>query len=226
MNSKTKILLVAGATVLLASSVSANYYAYRSCQQLRLDHQAQELEIDTQSKSIDRLNSQVDEVSHTMIEMQKNLDKLEKREETQVKYVKKVTNLPSSAVNEIVYQGNNRKHVDIPLLLAIAKVESNFDPTAVNQSSGATGLTQFLPSSARYVAKSNNLPYDYDRLKDPAYSILLSAAYLDDLGSRYGIYKGLSHYGGDSTDEYASKVWGYRQYYKSQLDAYIQAETI
>ncbi len=74
---------------------------------------------------------------------------------------------------------------DHALLLAIARQESGMDPRATSRS-GAMGLTQLLPDTARAV--SGRLGMDYSRsrlLDDPQYNIVLGSAYLSELLERY-----------------------------------------
>ncbi len=67
--------------------------------------------------------------------------------------------------------------VDPPLVYALARLESNFDPEAVS-AAGARGLMQIMPVTARYVA---GRPEDEEvRLHDPAVNL--------DIGQRYLAY--------------------------------------
>jgi soluble lytic murein transglycosylase len=74
----------------------------------------------------------------------------------------------------------------MPWALAIARRESEFNPAVVSPA-GARGLMQLMPLTARDVAHDLGLPYDPDRLlSDWAYNARLGAAYLADLGARFG----------------------------------------
>lgn len=66
--------------------------------------------------------------------------------------------------------------VDRALLYAIMRQESGFNPGAVNPASGATGLMQLMPSTARIVAgdKVNNI-------KDPIVSMEIGQRYVNTL---------------------------------------------
>lgn len=67
------------------------------------------------------------------------------------------------------------------LALAIARRESEFDPT-VTSGAGARGLMQLMPATAKAVAASLQIRYESDRLlTDPAYNARLGTAYLDEL---------------------------------------------
>lgn len=72
-----------------------------------------------------------------------------------------------------------------PLILAIARQESAFDPRAVS-SSDARGLMQLKPETARQVAKSLQLPFSADRLvSDANFNLMLGYAYLDKMLDKF-----------------------------------------
>ncbi|WP_188518432.1 lytic transglycosylase domain-containing protein [Alsobacter metallidurans] len=71
--------------------------------------------------------------------------------------------------------------VEKPLVFAIARQESAFDPKVVS-SAGARGLMQLMPATARQTAQRTGVGYDADKLTaDPAYNAKLGAAHLGDL---------------------------------------------
>lgn len=71
--------------------------------------------------------------------------------------------------------------VDPYLVLAVMREESGFLPTAVS-SSGARGLMQLLPSTARWIAEDKlRIPYQEESLWDPDYNIRLGTWYLGHL---------------------------------------------
>lgn len=74
--------------------------------------------------------------------------------------------------------------VEVSWLLAIARQESDFDPTAVS-SAGAVGLMQLLPSTARWIASLNGWDYSDNMLQDPAYNIRLGAWYVRYLRAKF-----------------------------------------
>lgn len=53
-------------------------------------------------------------------------------------------------VSSIAEAAARRYHVPAPLLLAVAKVESRFDPHAVSPA-GARGIMQIMPDAARFM---------------------------------------------------------------------------
>lgn len=72
-----------------------------------------------------------------------------------------------------------------PLVYAIARQESAFNPGAVS-SAGARGLLQLMPATARATARRVGLTYSPDRLTtDPSYNATLGAAHLDELLERF-----------------------------------------
>ena len=82
--------------------------------------------------------------------------------------------------------------IDVPedgpeqaLALAVIRQESAFDPGAVSPS-GARGLMQLMPATARYVAKAMGIRYSARKLlADPGYNLTLGTAYLDRLLGNY-----------------------------------------
>ncbi|HEY4136328.1 MAG TPA: lytic transglycosylase domain-containing protein [Alphaproteobacteria bacterium] len=71
--------------------------------------------------------------------------------------------------------------VERELLLGLMRQESAFDMQAVSPS-GARGLMQIMPSTAKGLAKQTGLPYEQDRLtSDPSYNVALGSHYLGDL---------------------------------------------
>ena len=74
-----------------------------------------------------------------------------------------------------------KRGVEKPMVYAIARQESAFDPGAISHA-GARGLLQLMPATARATARRNGLPYSKSRLtKDPAYNATLGAAHLGEL---------------------------------------------
>ncbi len=86
---------------------------------------------------------------------------------------------------EIVRESQARG-VDPLLLAAIIREESRFDPQAISPAS-ARGLTQFvLPTAQRLAGRIGLENLRAADLHDPAISIALGAAYLAELGERFG----------------------------------------
>lgn len=76
--------------------------------------------------------------------------------------------------------------VEKPMVYAIARQESSFNPAAVS-SAGARGLLQLMPATAKAMAKSVGVAFSQDRLtSDPAYNAQLGAAFLAQLHESYG----------------------------------------
>ena len=67
------------------------------------------------------------------------------------------------------------------LVLTVVRQESAFDPQAINPS-GARGLMQLMPATARQVARAMRLPATVSQLtEDAAYNVTLGSAYLAGL---------------------------------------------
>ncbi|WP_421723445.1 transglycosylase SLT domain-containing protein [Bauldia sp.] len=93
------------------------------------------------------------------------------------------TAFPTSAIPTSAKTGR----VEKPMVYAIARQESAFNPGAVS-SAGARGLLQLMPRTAQSMAKAAGLPYSKTRLtSDPAYNATLGATFL---GRLYRDYEG------------------------------------
>jgi len=76
--------------------------------------------------------------------------------------------------------------VEMPMVYAIARQESAFNPKAVSHA-GARGLLQLMPGTAKQVARRVKLPYSKSRLtRDPAYNATLGSAFLGQMLKRNG----------------------------------------
>jgi len=76
--------------------------------------------------------------------------------------------------------------IERALALAVTRQESSFNAAAVS-TSGALGLMQLLPGTARDVAGRLNLPFIQDKLtRDPAYNVQLGSQYLTEMLQRFG----------------------------------------
>ncbi len=71
--------------------------------------------------------------------------------------------------------------VDRALVYAFIRQESKFDPSASNKSSGAVGLMQLMPETAKHVAHLYSENLAHDRLQDPRINIDLGQKYLAEL---------------------------------------------
>jgi soluble lytic murein transglycosylase len=76
--------------------------------------------------------------------------------------------------------------IESPVVYAIARQESAFNPAAVS-SAGARGLLQLMPATANHVASAVGLPFSQARLtSDPGYNATLGAAHLGELFNDFG----------------------------------------
>ena len=76
--------------------------------------------------------------------------------------------------------------IERALALALTRQESSFNAAAVS-SSGALGLMQLLPGTARDVAGRVGVPFIQDKLtRDPAYNVQLGTKYLAEMLQKFG----------------------------------------
>lgn len=75
-------------------------------------------------------------------------------------------------------------NVDPALVYALARIESNFDPSAVS-AAGARGLMQLMPVTAQYIVGNPLLAGE--RLHDPAFNLALGQRYVRYLATQDGI---------------------------------------
>ncbi|MGD9879220.1 MAG: transglycosylase SLT domain-containing protein [Reyranella sp.] len=76
--------------------------------------------------------------------------------------------------------------IERALALALTRQESSFNATAVS-SSGALGLMQLLPGTARDVAGRLKIPFIQEKLtRDPAYNVQIGSQYLAEMLKRFG----------------------------------------
>ena len=75
--------------------------------------------------------------------------------------------------------------VEIPLVLALARQESEFNARAKSPV-GARGMMQIMPGTARQIARQHKVRYSRAKLiSDPSYNIALGVAHLHDLIKKY-----------------------------------------
>lgn len=90
------------------------------------------------------------------------------------------------AWEESVLRWSSAYGVDPFLVWAVIREESGFLPTAVSRS-GARGLMQLLPSTARWIAEEKlRIPYREELLFDPDYNVRLGTWYLRHLLDQFG----------------------------------------
>lgn len=74
--------------------------------------------------------------------------------------------------------------VEKELLYAVIKVESKFDPNAISKSK-AKGLMQIMDSTAKEIAKKNNIELTDENILDPEINIEIGTIYLSQLIEKY-----------------------------------------
>jgi len=98
-----------------------------------------------------------------------------------------------ASVMELVASEAKRQKLDPALALAIASVESNFNPAAISNK-GARGVMQIMPSTAELT-----LGINANELFNPSVNIKAGIRFFKQLLDRYGrVDIALSHYNGGS----------------------------
>lgn len=82
------------------------------------------------------------------------------------------------------YRLTFRAPIEEPFVWAITRQESLFHPS-IQSHAGAKGLMQLMPSTAREVARKNNMPYHPNRLENPIYNLHLGSSYLASMVKRF-----------------------------------------
>ena len=133
-------------------------------------------------------------------------------------------------IQSMVIEEANRQGLSPALALAIAKVESDFDPYALSHA-GARGVMQIMPLTA-----TQEFQTPASRLYDPQVNIRLGVSFIKHLINAYDgrVDIALSHYNGGSrvkgadgrlriipaTRQYVTKVLDYQQTYKGQIHSF------
>jgi hypothetical protein len=128
------------------------------------------------------------------------------------------------AIQKFLVDEANRQNIDPALALAIAKIESDFNPSALSHA-GAKGVMQIMPATAEGVFGISS-----DRLFDAKTNIELGVSFIKKLLVRYDQRTdiALSHYNGGSavqnksggltvipaTQKYVNKVLSAREHFK------------
>lgn len=106
-------------------------------------------------------------------------------------------NYQNGDIKSYVEKMNDTARLPKGLMSAIAEKESSWDPTAVNKSSGAAGLFQFMPGTAQAYGLKGNDVFNPDK------ATYAAAKYLQDNMNRYDgdIAKSLTQYNGGRIDK-------------------------
>jgi soluble lytic murein transglycosylase-like protein len=176
-------------------------------------------ELYTQTLGLDNaLRELQTQTSTQMRELRTQAEELQKLKET-VKlpsYLMRRTGLSLEWAKTIIHESETR-NIPLDLWLGNIEYESNFNPNEKNPESSATGLCQFLHSTARWVAAQMGLPFSPEMLKDPVYSTRLAGWYLEYLYKQTGSwYKAFYRYG-DQTNTYVPTVVSRGAIYRKEL---------
>ncbi|MBR3885797.1 MAG: lytic transglycosylase domain-containing protein [Clostridia bacterium] len=83
-----------------------------------------------------------------------------------------------------VFEYSNEFGLDSNLVYSIIKVESDFETNAVSKS-GALGLMQLLPKTARWIAEELNEDYSKEKMFEPEVNIRYGCFYLKYLFDKF-----------------------------------------
>ena len=139
----------------------------------------------------------------------------------------------SVAIQRLVITEAMATRVPPSLALAVARVESAFNPSAVS-SAGARGVMQIMPKTAR-----DEFGVSADELWDARLNVQLGIDFLEQLYDRYGRWDlALSHYNGGSvsgkgaaarplpaTRKYVVKVLKWEKRYRRQAATWAVAQS-
>lgn len=96
----------------------------------------------------------------------------------------------SGRLEDVILRASRRYGVEVGLIKAVIKAESNFNPNAVSHA-GAQGLMQLMPATARGLGVTDSF--------DPEQNVMAGTRFLKDL---------LKRYGGDIDKTLAAYNWG------------------
>ena len=100
------------------------------------------------------------------------------------------TSRDSSWLDPLIAKASRKYGVEVGLIKAVIKAESNFNPQAVSHA-GAQGLMQLMPATARSLGVSDSF--------DPEQNVMAGTRFLRDM---------LNRYGGDVESALAAYNWG------------------
>ena len=86
--------------------------------------------------------------------------------------------------HSLVKQYSAQYDLDPYLVLAVIKTESNFNEN-VESNEGAKGLMQIMDSTAKEIAKKNNIELTDENILDPEINIEIGTIYLSQLIEKY-----------------------------------------
>jgi soluble lytic murein transglycosylase-like protein len=111
------------------------------------------------------------------------------------------------------------RDLQVPLVLGVIRQESAFDSTATSRS-GARGLMQLMPGTAREVAGKIGIPFAGERLYEPDFSLQLGTSYLAEV---LGMFDGdveLALAGYNSGPYRLRRLW--KEARHGEVDAFIE----
>ena len=121
-----------------------------------------------------------------------NLANMKHLPQTSIKIAKK-TGIKSININylyptidfPLIYKPNDREHLIKELIYSIIRQESEFSSEAISYS-GAIGIMQIMPSTAKMLSNQEKIKYNQDQLlEDSSYNIQLGSRYIHDLINQF-----------------------------------------
>ena len=99
-----------------------------------------------------------------------------------VKYIaKENADINTYELSQSLFKVSSQYYYDPVFLLAVAKTESQFNPNAIGLA-GEIGLMQIKPGTAEWICLKKKISWKgAAALKDPAYNVIVGAAYFDYL---------------------------------------------
>lgn len=135
--------------------------------------------------------------------------------------------LPQGDIQKIIAKKADEHGIDLAILKAVIKVESNFDPNAKNPADPSYGLMQITPILAQDYGKvkdwRNPTNAEINMLYDPAWNLDIGGEHLSMLLRSYSFEQAIQSYNvgvsgyfwGRRNSEYLAKVEKYYGIYSS-----------
>jgi len=85
------------------------------------------------------------------------------------------------SLDDLIKEKAEKYGIELRLIRAIIKVESNFNPSAINLTDPSYGLCQVMPA----LAKGYGFAYDIKSLVNPDHNLNIALTFLKDLKQKY-----------------------------------------
>jgi soluble lytic murein transglycosylase-like protein len=125
-----------------------------------------------------------------------------------------------TAFAPIVRRFAGSQRIPAPLLFAMIRQESAFDPGAVSRS-GARGLMQLMPATGRELAQRMRLDFSSGRLSDPEFNVRLGSSYFRQLLEMFGGNEELALAGYNGGPYRIKRLWR-SEGSAAELDSFVE----